>query len=85
MSCRPTEQDHTIHFGEAVVEGSWGIPPPTVTVETSSVSGWKRSGERKDVSVGGGGTRDYAKVRNAVEIASVAAGWKFQLESGRMP
>jgi hypothetical protein len=56
-----------------------------VTVETSSVSGWKRSGERKDVSVGGGGTLDYAKVRNAVEIASVTAGWKFQLEGGRMP
>ena len=85
MSCRPTEQDHTIHFREAVVERSWGIPPPTVTVETSGVSGWKRSGERKDVSVGGGGTLDYAKVRNAVEIASVAAGWKFQLEGGRIP
>ena len=85
MSCRPTEQDHTIHFREAVVERSWGIPPPTVTVETSSVSGWKCSGERKDVSVSGGGTLDYAKVRNAVEIASVAAGWKFQLEGGRLP
>ena len=34
-----------IHFREAVVERSWGIPPPTVTVETSSVSGWKRSGD----------------------------------------
>lgn len=85
MSCRPTEQDHTIHFREAVVERSWGIPPPTLTVEKTTVSGWKRSGERKDVSVGGGGTLDYAKVRNAVETASVAAGWKFQLEGGRMP
>jgi hypothetical protein len=84
MSCQLTEPDHTVHFREAVVERSWGIPPPTVTVETTSVSGWKRSGERKDVSVGGGGTLDYAKVRNAVEIASVAAGWKFQLEGGRM-
>lgn len=56
-----------------------------MTVETSSVSGWKRSGERKDVSVGGGGTLDYAKVRNAVEIASVATGWKFQLEGGPHP
>ena len=85
MSCRPTEQDHTIHFREAVTERSWGIPPPTMTVETTTVSGWKRSGERKDVSVGGGGTLDYGKVRNAVEAASVAAGWKFQLEGGRMP
>lgn len=85
MSCQLTEPDHTVHFREAVVERSWGIPPPTLTVETTTVSGWKRSGERKDVSVGGGGTLDYAKVRNAVEIASVAAGWKFQLEGGRIP
>ena len=85
MSCRPTEQDHTVHFREAVVERSWGIPPPTLTVETTSVSGWKRSGTRKDVSVGGGGTLDYAKVRDAVEKASVAAGWIFHLEGGRMP
>ena len=85
MLCRPTEADHTVHFREAVVERSWGIPPPTLTVETTSVSGWKRSGTRKDVSVGGGGTLDYAKVRDAVEKASVAAGWKFHLEGGRMP
>ena len=85
MSCRPTEQDHTVHFREAVLERSWGIPPPTLTVETTSVSGWQRSGTRKDVSVGGGGTLDYAKVRDAVEKASIAAGWKFHLEGGRMP
>ena len=84
MSCKPTEQDHTIHFREVVVERNWGIPPPTLTVEKTTVSGWKRSGERKDVSVGGG-TLDYAKVRNAVEAASTAAGWKFHLEGGRMP
>lgn len=85
MSCRPVEQDHTVHFREVVVERNWGIPPPTITVETTSTSGWKRSGERKDVSVGGGGTLDYAKVRNAVEIASIAAGWKFKLEGGYRP
>jgi len=85
MSCRPTEADHTVHFREAVVERSWGIPPPTLTVETTTVSGWKRSGTRKDVSVGGGGTLDYAKVRDAVEKASAAAGWKFHLEGGSMP
>jgi hypothetical protein len=45
MSCRLTEPDHIAHFREAVVERSWGIPPPTLTVETTSVSGWKRSGE----------------------------------------
>lgn len=85
MSCRPTEADHTVHFREAVVERSWGIPPPTLTVETTSTSGWQRSGTRKDVSVGGGGTLDYTKVRDAVEKTIADAGWKFHLEGGRMP
>ena len=85
MSCRPTEADHTLHFREAVAERSWGIPPPTLTVETTTTSGWKRSGERTDVSVGGGGALDYGRVREAIEKATSAAGWKFQLEGGRMP
>jgi hypothetical protein len=85
MSCRPTDADHTVHFREAVVERSWGIPPPTLTVETATVSGWKRSGKRDDISVGGGGSLDYAKVRNAVEKTIAAAGWNFHLEGGRSP
>lgn len=85
MSCRLTEPDHVAHFREAVVERTWGIPPPTLTVETTSVSGWKRSGERHDVSVGGGGSLDYAKVRDAMEKTIVAAGWNFHLERGRAP
>ncbi len=85
MACRPTETDHTLHFREATVERSWGIPPPTLTVEKTTVSGWKRSGQRTDVSVGGGGSLDYARVRAAVEQAASAAGWKFHIEGGRLP
>lgn len=85
MSCRLTEADHTVHFREAAIERSWGIPPPTLTVETTSTSGWKRNEKRSDVSVGGGGSLNYGQVRQAVEQASVAAGWNFQLEGGRMP
>jgi hypothetical protein len=85
MSCHLTEADHTVHFREAVVERSWGIPPPSLSIETTTVSGWKRSGERHDVAVGGGGTLDYAKVRDTMEAASRAAGWTFQLEGGRLP
>ncbi len=85
MSCRPTDADHTVHFREAIVERSWGIPPPTLSVETTTVSGWKRSGQRDDASVGGGGSLDYAKVRDALERTTAAAGWKFHLECGRMP
>ncbi len=86
MSCRLAEAEHKLHFREAVVERSWGIPPPTLTVEKTTVSGWKRSGERSDVSLGGGGGKlDYARMREAVERTAVAAGWTFHLEGGRMP
>lgn len=85
MSCRLTETDHTVHFREAAVERSWGIPPPSMTVETISTSGWKRNEQRTDISVGGGGSLDYGQVRNALEQAAVAAGWNFLLEGGRMP
>ncbi len=86
MSCRLNESDHIVHFREAVVERSWGIPPPTLSVEMTTVSGWKRSGERHDVSVGGGGgSLDYAKVRGTMETAIAAAGWKFHFEGARLP
>jgi hypothetical protein len=85
MSCRPSESDHTVHFREAIVERSWGIPPPTFTVETTTQAGWKRSGERRDASFGGGGSVDYAQMRHAVEKAVAAAGWQFHLDGGRMP
>ena len=85
MSLRLAEAEHAVLFREAVVETSWGLPPPTLTVQTETVSGWKRSGQRKDVSVGGGGTLDYARVRNAVAQAAADAGWQFRLQGGRMP
>lgn len=84
-SCRLAEAERTVHFREVVVERSWGIPPPTLTVETTTTSGWKRSGTRTDVSAPGGGQVDYARVREAVEKAVVAAGWTFHLEGGRLP
>ncbi|MFN3655781.1 MAG: hypothetical protein ACK4UO_00835 [Pseudolabrys sp.] len=84
-SCRLAESERTVHFRDVVVERSWGIPPPTLTVETTTTSGWKRSGTRTDVSMPGGGQVDYARVREAIETAVTAAGWTFHLEGGRMP
>lgn len=84
-SCRLAEAERTVHFREVVVERSWGIPPPTLTVETTTTSGWKRSGTRTDVSASGGGQVDYARVREAVEKAVAAADWTFHLEGGRLP
>ncbi len=85
MSCRFDEAARTVHFREAVVEKSWGLPPPTLSVEVTTTSGWTRSGSRTDASPAGGGTVDYGRVRNAVEMAVTAAGWTFHLEGGRMP
>ena len=85
MACRLAEAERRLHFREAVIEKSWGIPPPTLTVEKTTMRGWQRSGERTDVSLGGGGKLDYARVREAMERAAVAAGWTFHLEGGRMP
>lgn len=85
MACRLAEADRTVHFREAVIERSWGIPPPTFTVETTTVRGWKRSGARTDISLPGGGALDYSRVREAVEKAVASAGWTFHLEGGRMP
>ena len=85
MSFRLVEAERAVLFREAVVERSWGLPPPTMTVEKETITGWKRSGERTDVSLGGGGSINYAQVRDSVEQAVTAAGWTFQLQGGRMP
>ncbi len=85
MSCRLDESKRVALFRESINEKSWGMPPPTLSVEKTSVSGWRRSGERTDKSVGGGGTIDYARVREALEQAVTEAGWRFHLEGGRAP
>lgn len=85
MSCRLDEAAHAVHFREAVIESSWGLPPPTFTTEWSTIKGWARSGRRTDRSVGGGGTIDYARVREEFEQTVDAAGWRFQYNGGRMP
>ena len=85
MTCRFDEAAKAVHFREAVVEKSSGMPPPTLSVEVTTTSGWTRSGSRTDTSPAGGGTVDYGQARNAVEQAVKNAGWTFRLEGGRMP
>jgi hypothetical protein len=60
-------------------------PPPTFTVEKTTVKGWARSGERTDRSAGGGGKLDYARVREDLQQLAASAGWQFHLEGGRTP
>jgi hypothetical protein len=86
MSIVLSEADHVAKFREMVKEVSSGLLPPTMTVETTTTSGWTRSGSKTEATAGaGGGTIEFAKVREAIQKAVAAGGWQFQLEGGRMP
>lgn len=85
MSCRLDEAEHSARFREAVVERSWGMPPPTLSFGTTGISGWRRSDRRTDIAPGGGGSLDFARVRDALQQVVSGAGWQFHLEGGRMP
>ncbi len=86
MSVRLAEADRIANFREVVKESSWGILPPTLTVEKTTTKGWERSGTHTEKPVGGGGgTVDFGQVREALKQTVAAGGWQFNLEGGRMP
>ena len=69
-----------------VKESSFGLLPPTLTVETTSTKGWERSGTHSEKPLGGGGgTVDFGKVREGLKEAVTAGGWQFNLEGGKLP
>ncbi len=84
MSFRLEEGAHVVRFREATKETSWGLPPPTLSFQTETISGKTRSGARHDVTPGGGGAIDYAAVRTEIERAARESGWSFEVEL-RMP
>lgn len=85
MSCDLDEPSHRVRFREAALESSWGIPPPTFTVETTRQHGTKVNESRVDSSVGGGGHLDYGTLRTAFEKTVRDDGWTFALEAGKSP
>lgn len=85
FSCRAEASTHEVRFRESVAESSWGVPPPTLTVEKTRQIGTRVSQARTDTGAGGGGTLDYGRLRDAVEQAVRDAGWQFVFEAGRMP
>ena len=85
MSVNLDETDHTVKFREAVKESSWGLVPPTLTVEKTSTTGWERSGTHTEKTLGGGGKVDFSQVREALKQVVAAKGWSLHLEGGRMP
>ena len=82
MSCSLDDGASIVLFRESVTERSWGLPPPTFTVEKTTIKGWLRSGEREDRSRGDGGTIDYARVREVLGQVANGAGWQFQFDGG---
>ena len=84
VSCDVDEASHTVHFRESAVESSWGIPPPTFTVERTTARGARVDESRVDRSVGGGGGRlDYGALREEIEKAVKDGGWRFVLDIAR--
>lgn len=77
VTCRLVPESHEVHLRETATETSWGMPPPTFTVETRVQSGSRVTSTRSDASVGGGGRLEFGRFRDAVAQATRDAGWTF--------
>ena len=78
--CTLDPANHETHFRESAIESSWGLPPPTFTIETTSQLGSRLNTTRTDTGVGGGGRLEFGKFREDFERAVQDAGWKFVYE-----
>jgi hypothetical protein len=80
FTCTLDPASHGAHFRESAVETSWGLPPPTFSVQTTSQYGARVKETRVDKSVGGGGILEFGKFRESVEQTVKDAGWEFLYE-----
>ncbi len=80
FTCILDAATHEAHFRESAMESSWGLPPPTFTVETTSQVGSRVNTTRTDAAAGGGGTLEFGKFREDFERAVQNAGWRFVYE-----
>jgi hypothetical protein len=77
VTCRLVPDAHEVHLRETAVETSWGLPPPTFTVETKVQAGTRVTSTRTDTGLGGGGRLEFGKFRDAVDQTARDAGWRF--------
>jgi hypothetical protein len=77
FTCTLAPAMHTAEFRESAVETSWGLQPPTFTVQTTSQYGGRVKETRVDRGVGGGGILEFGTFRESVERAVKDAGWEF--------
>jgi hypothetical protein len=80
FTCSLDPATHEARFRESSVESSWGLPPPTFTVQTTSQYGARVKATRVDKGVGGGGILEFGAFRESVEQAVKDAGWEFLYE-----
>jgi hypothetical protein len=80
FTCSLDPATHEARFRESSVESSWGLPPPTFTVQTTSQYGARVKATRVDKGVGGGGILEFGAFRESVEQAVKEAGWEFLYE-----
>ncbi len=77
FTCTLDPSTHEVRFWESSVETSWGMPPPTFTVQTTTQYGARVKTTRVDQGVGGGGVLEFGKFRESVERVVAEAGWGF--------
>lgn len=77
VTCRLVPEAHEVQLREVATETSWGMPPPTFTVETTTQSGTRVTSTRTDTSVGGGGRLEFGTFREELAKVTRDAGWTF--------
>ena len=80
FTCTLDPATHTARFKDSAVERSWGLPPPTLSVRTTTQRGGRVDATRSDKGVGGGGRLDFGRLRELFEQAVSDAGWNFAYE-----
>jgi len=85
MGCDLDPESHTVTFRESLLEKVIGMAPPTFSVQKTTQKGTRVVSERKDKSIGGGGTVSYGNLREEFERIVTAAGWRFEFQPGRVP
>lgn len=75
--CSLDPESSQVRYRESAIETSWGFPPPTLRVETTSQYGTRVKQTRTDTSPGGGGRLEFGKFREQLEHAARDVGWSF--------